>query len=71
MTCLKTMVEARKEASGTLRPLRFIYFSGALAERDQTRTPRFMPEHMLMRVSFDLRLVSRISIATNVMKGRR
>ena len=48
------MVEARGETAGALKPLRFIYFSGALAERDQARTPRFMPEHMLMRVSFCL-----------------
>ncbi|SPN99734.1 uncharacterized protein DNG_02585 [Cephalotrichum gorgonifer] len=35
--------------SSTTKPLRYIYVSGSLAERDQTVTPRFMPEYCLMR----------------------
>lgn len=33
------------------KALRFLYMSGAAAERDQTKTPRFMPQYSLMRVS--------------------
>ncbi|KAF7563554.1 hypothetical protein G7046_g565 [Stylonectria norvegica] len=36
-------------ASGTSRPFRFIYMSGIGAERDQTKTPDWMPEYSLMR----------------------
>lgn len=31
-------------------PFRFLYMSGHDAERDQTKTPRCMPEYFLMRV---------------------
>jgi hypothetical protein len=50
---LKAMVEAR-EKSGTAsnKPFRFMYVSGSAAERDQTKTPGWMAEYSLMRVSF-------------------
>lgn len=48
MTGLKAMVEAR--GSGKTAPLRFLYMSGVAAERDQTKTPRFMPKYTLLRV---------------------
>ena len=44
---LKTMVEARESSTGSFR---FIYMSGTAAERDPTKTPRFMPQYSLMRV---------------------
>ena len=37
--------------SGVNRPFRFIYMSGISAERDQTKTPSYMPQYSLMRVS--------------------
>src|ERR1700761_770401 len=45
---LRAMVEARKE---TTTPFRFLYMSGSAAERDPTKTPRFMPQYSSMRVS--------------------
>ena len=44
---LKTMAEARESSTGSFR---FIYMSGTAAERDPTKTPRFMPQYSLMRV---------------------
>ncbi|CAM1510689.1 Fc.00g010240.m01.CDS01 [Cosmosporella sp. VM-42] len=44
LTGLKAMHEA-----GPSRPFRFVYMSGIAAERDQTKTPEFMPEYSLMR----------------------
>ena len=44
---LKTMTEARVDKT---TPFRFLYMSGAAAERDLTKTPRFMPEYSKMRV---------------------
>ncbi|KAI0389388.1 NAD(P)-binding protein [Xylariaceae sp. FL0594] len=38
-------VHARRPTS----PFRFLYMSGAAAERDATKTPKFMPEYSLMR----------------------
>lgn len=32
-------------------PFRFMYMSGAAAERDQTKKPSLMPEYGLLRVS--------------------
>ena len=43
---LKAMHDA-----GLARPFRFIYMSGIFAERDQTKTPKLLPEYLLMRVS--------------------
>jgi len=43
---LKAMVEARRSTSTTFR---FMYMSGIAAERDQTKTPSFMPPYSLMR----------------------
>lgn len=37
--------------AGPASPFRFLYMSGAAAERDSTKTPKFMPEYSLMRVS--------------------
>jgi len=45
---LKAMAEARGKAT---TPFRFMYVSGVAAERDQTKTPSFMPPYSLMRVS--------------------
>ena len=58
MSAVKALVEARKANSYTQKPLRFVYFSGVAAERDQTKSPRFMPEHMLMRVRLHFTLGS-------------
>jgi hypothetical protein len=44
---LKAMFEARSVAT---TPFRFVYLSGVAAERDQTKTPTFMPPYSLMRV---------------------
>ncbi|KAI0407855.1 NAD(P)-binding protein [Xylaria palmicola] len=41
---LRSMHEA-----GTATPFRFLYTSGAGVERDQTKTPKYMPEYCLMR----------------------
>ncbi|KAJ2989678.1 hypothetical protein NUW58_g3346 [Xylaria curta] len=41
---LRSMHEA-----GTATPFRFLYMSGAAAERDPNKTPKFMPEYSLMR----------------------
>lgn len=48
LTGLRAMHEA-----GVNRPFRFIYMSGRAAERDPTKTPPFMPEYSLMRVSLE------------------
>ena len=47
------MVEVRSEGGNesTSPPFRFMYMSGTAAERDQTKTPSFMPQYSLMRVS--------------------
>jgi hypothetical protein len=42
-------LEALHEA-GVGRPFRFLYMSGTAAERDQSKTPSWMPEYSLMRV---------------------
>lgn len=46
IACLRSMHEA-----GPAAPFRFLYMSGAAAERDPTKTPTFMPQYGLMRVS--------------------
>lgn len=38
--------------SSPARPLRYVYLSGMLAERDQTKRPVFAAEYCLMRASF-------------------
>jgi hypothetical protein len=43
---LKAMTEKRTTSS----TFRFMYLSGHASERDQTKTPRFMPPYALMRV---------------------
>jgi hypothetical protein len=48
MIGLKAITLARGSGTG---PLRFLYMSGTAAERDPTKTPRFMPAYSLMRVS--------------------
>lgn len=53
MLGLETTWEARGEG---MEPLRFVYVSGAAAERDQRRRPGWMPEYSLMRVSFSFSL---------------
>jgi hypothetical protein len=37
--------------SAVNRPFRFIYMSGNICERDQTKVPSFMPKYLLMRVN--------------------
>ena len=46
---LQAMFEAHSE--GNTRPFRFLYMSGAATERDQSKTPSWMPQYSLMRVS--------------------
>lgn len=46
IACLRSMHEA-----GPAMPFRFLYTSGVAAERDPTKTPTFMPQYSLMRVS--------------------
>ncbi|KAI8625513.1 NAD(P)-binding protein [Xylariaceae sp. FL1651] len=41
---LRAMHEA-----GLATPFRFLYMSGAAAERDQAKTPKYMPQYSLMR----------------------
>ncbi|KAI1269381.1 NAD(P)-binding protein [Xylariaceae sp. FL1019] len=41
-------LNAMQEA-GPAKPFRFLYVSGAAAERDQTKTPSFSPQYSLMR----------------------
>lgn len=43
------------------RPVRFIYTSGAYAQRDQTQKPWILGDYMLLRVSLSLPLLSPIS----------
>lgn len=43
---LKAMYEA-----GVSKPFRFLYMAGMGTERDQTKTPDWMPQYSLMRVS--------------------
>ncbi|KAJ8123731.1 hypothetical protein ONZ43_g387 [Nemania bipapillata] len=47
-TSATTGLRAMHEA-GLATPFRFIYMSGAAAERDPGKTPNFMPEYSLMR----------------------
>ena len=37
--------------SGVSRPFRFLYMSGATAQRDQTKKPWLLGEYSLMRAS--------------------
>ncbi|KIM96698.1 hypothetical protein OIDMADRAFT_131398 [Oidiodendron maius Zn] len=53
VTGLRTMHEA-----GANVPFRFIYMSGSAAERDPTKTPAFLPEYLLMRVSAENQLLA-------------
>ncbi|MCJ1413748.1 hypothetical protein MMC32_000072 [Xylographa parallela] len=46
---LQAMLEAYGEGDDTPQPFRFMYISGTAAERDQTKTPSFMPQYCLMR----------------------
>ena len=47
---LQAMFEARGEGGSGVTPFRFMYMSGTAAERDQNKTPSFMPPYSLMRV---------------------
>ncbi|KAI1412345.1 putative nucleoside-diphosphate-sugar epimerase [Hypoxylon sp. FL1857] len=53
ISALKAMHE-----SGVSQPFRFLYVSGALAERDQTKTPKFRPEYSLMRGETETKLLA-------------
>ena len=48
---LQAMFEARGESGTGVTPFRFMYLSGRAVERDQNKTPTFMPPYSLMRVS--------------------
>ena len=48
---LQAMFEAHGEGGSGVTPFRFMYMSGTAAERDQNKTPSFMPRYSLMRVS--------------------
>lgn len=50
------MLEARSVTSSA--PFRFLYMSGAATERDQTKTPSFMPQYSLMRGETENRLLA-------------
>ncbi|KAH8911605.1 hypothetical protein BR93DRAFT_975569 [Coniochaeta sp. PMI_546] len=50
-------IEAMYE-SGVVKPFRFLYMSGIGAERDRTKTPRFMPEYSWMRGETESRLLA-------------
>jgi len=52
---LEAIFEARGQ-SDSGRPFRFMYISGSAAERDQNKTPSYMPQYRLMRVSVRHRL---------------
>ena len=43
-------VKALSESNKTGKPLRFVYFSGALVDRDLIKEPTFMPGYCRMRV---------------------
>ncbi|KAI1341755.1 putative nucleoside-diphosphate-sugar epimerase [Xylariaceae sp. FL0016] len=44
--------------AGLAKPFRFLYMSGAAAERDQTKTPKYYPEYCLMRGDTENKLLS-------------
>ncbi|KAJ7743545.1 putative nucleoside-diphosphate-sugar epimerase [Mycena olivaceomarginata] len=50
-------LEALHEA-GVGRPFRFLYMSGTAAERDQSKTPSWMPEYSLMRGETENRVLA-------------
>ncbi|KAK7430743.1 hypothetical protein QQZ08_002787 [Neonectria magnoliae] len=50
-------LKAMHEASPA-RPFRFLYMSGFTAERDQTKTPDFMPQYALMRGETETKLLA-------------
>ncbi|QDS75959.1 hypothetical protein FKW77_003457, partial [Venturia effusa] len=54
MLGLKTISEARREG---VESLRFVYVSGAAAERDQSKKPSWMPEYSLMRGETENRIL--------------
>lgn len=45
------MTESRSKDGEDISPFRFLYMSGAAAERDQAKKPDWMPEYAWMRVS--------------------
>ena len=49
---LQAMYQASRAREGNAKPFSFIYMSGAAAERDQSKKPKWMPEYCLMRVCF-------------------
>ncbi len=56
LTGLRTMSEAGGRKNSI--PFRFVYMSGAATERDQTKTPSFMPQYSLMRGETESRVVA-------------
>lgn len=51
---LQAMFKANSEGgSRGAPPFRFMYMSGTATERDQNKTPSWMPQYSLMRVSTD------------------
>jgi len=57
---LQAMLEARGEGGNQKmpQPFRFMYMSGTAAERDQSKTPSFMPEYTLMRGETESQVLS-------------
>ncbi|KAI1400751.1 putative nucleoside-diphosphate-sugar epimerase [Hypoxylon fuscum] len=57
--------------SGVSQPFRFLYMSGAAAERDQSKSPRFQPEYSRMRGDTEnkvLALATELDIEATVAK---
>lgn len=59
---IEAMIESRSKNNAEQTPFRFMYVSGIKAERDQTKTPEFLPEYLLLRVSS-----TSLHYATNVV----
>ncbi|KAK4693336.1 hypothetical protein P7C71_g4045, partial [Lecanoromycetidae sp. Uapishka_2] len=55
---LQAMFEARSKAGNNAKPLRFMYVSGSATERDQNKTPRYMPQYCLMRGETENRVLA-------------
>ncbi|MCJ1451528.1 hypothetical protein MMC28_001867 [Mycoblastus sanguinarius] len=49
LTGLRAMFKAHSEGGSGAPPFRFMYMSGTTSERDQNKTPRWMPQYCLMR----------------------
>ena len=50
LSALKAVIKTRDVNGGPKKPIRFLYYSGVAAERDQTKTPMLMAQYALVRV---------------------